>query len=695
MNFKQQLEKILNTLGLTKKAAEKKLSNQDWAKIAESFKAEFGIEIGAAAKEAQLPTAPELDASVRAQAESLLYATAETTEETQQETTEEIQEETTEDPVTGKTPATAKKVKVAVVGSNDANALITGLTNLVQKLSKDPESQDPKSTAKISQTAMNAKVLGLSGHSDKHLFGIEHPFFGLGKFHTDLMLNKKHIDVNDITPEGKEEFIKDFSAYVSGLKARTKQLDQSNLLAGMDYNKMIGGESHIDYSDISNQAGEYIVRRQDLILAFLRNLPSVTNIFPRVSNIQNKEVAPGANFGELSQGYRTGKIFKGNVAFTAEIYSVVDVMFKFQFTDMIKLEKQYIGYLNRVGSDVIKWSFIEWIIVHFSSILLSEQNRRNVVGVRVPQQSVVSNPAMFAADGALRAIERVEEQNKVLPFKDLKVYTDQTILTYMQALYAYVEQIVPSMEGYQIFANEKHRRWYLQLYREKYGKDGDFNANSDQLIDALSPNNIVWYPNADPTVFKMWVTVPGNVELYEDKPNEMQMFYFERDFESVLTLSRWKEGAGLQQAGVKYANETALTASKRKDQWIFTNYPATSLAKDAATVDGSKNNLFLTIANTAPVGEAGALTLTDITNASIEKVYKIVCGDTTNATTILKGAGNFSKISATWTPTAVGDYIKLYAELEEYDATVDGETVKRVRPTGKFLELERKVTVQG
>ena len=234
----------------------------------------------------------------------------------------------------------------------------------------------------------------------------------------------------------------------------------------MDYNKMIGGESHIDYSDISNQAGEYIVRRQDLILAFLRNLPSVTNIFPRVSNIQNKEVAPGANFGELSQGYRTGKIFKGNVAFTAEIYSVVDVMFKFQFTDMIKLEKQYIGYLNRVGSDVIKWSFIEWIIVHFSSILLSEQNRRNVVGVRVPQQSVVSNPAMFAADGALRAIERVEEQNKVLPFKDLKVYTDQTILTYMQALYAYVEQIVPSMEGYQIFANEKHRRWYLQLYRE-------------------------------------------------------------------------------------------------------------------------------------------------------------------------------------------------------------------------------------
>jgi hypothetical protein len=91
---------------------------------------------------------------------------------------------------------------------------------------------------------------------------------------------------------------------------------------------MVSGESTVDYSDLMDKAGEYIVRRQDLILAYLRNLPSVTNIFPKVSNIQNKEVAPGANFGELSQGYRSGRIFKGNVAFTAEIYSVVDVMFK-------------------------------------------------------------------------------------------------------------------------------------------------------------------------------------------------------------------------------------------------------------------------------------------------------------------------------------------------------------------------------
>lgn len=692
MKFKQQLEKILNTLGLSKKAAEKTLSNEDWANIAKSFEKEFGIALQAAAQEEETSATPELDDSVVAQAEAILYgASTEDLEEDDEseDSTEDLEEETT----TEETQATSKKpsAKKKVVGASDANVLIAGLSNLVKKLAKVPESQDPKASAKITQNKVNAKVLGLAGHTERHLFGIEDPFFALGKFHTDIMLNKKHIDVNDITPAGKQAFIKDFAAYVGGLKERTKQLDERNLLASMNFDKMISGESHIDYSDLSDQAGEYIVRRQDLILAYLRNLPSVTAIFPRVSNIQNKEVAPGANFGELSQGYRTGKIFKGNVAFTAEIYSVVDVMFKFQFSDMIKLEKQYIGYLNRVGSDVIKWSFIEWVIVHFSSILLSEQNRRNVIGVRVPQQSVVSNPAMLAADGALRAIERVEEENKVLPFKDLKLYTAETILTYLQTMYSYVEQIVPSMEGYKLYVNAKHRSWYLQKYREKYGKDGDFSGNSDQLIDTLSPQNIVWYPNAESNTYKVWVTLPGNVELYEDKPNEMQMFYFERDFESVLTLSRWKEGAGLQQAGVKYATEALLENSKRKDQWIFTNYPATVLAKDATTVDGSVNNLFLTVENTEGTEEAPVAAITDITNASIERVYKIVCGNVTNPT-LIKKADNFSKISADWTPKAVGDYIKLYAELEDYTATVGGETVTRTRPTGKFLELERKVT---
>ena len=82
-------------------------------------------------------------------------------------------------------------------------------------------------------------------------------------------------------------------------------------------------------------------------------------------------------------------------------------MIKYKFEDLIALEKQYIGYLNKEGSDVMKWTFIEWLLVYIYKAMFNEQVRRRVVGVLVPVQEGVDNPAMFAADGVLRAIERV------------------------------------------------------------------------------------------------------------------------------------------------------------------------------------------------------------------------------------------------------------------------------------------------
>jgi hypothetical protein len=150
--------------------------------------------------------------------------------------------------------------------------------------------------------------------------------------------------------------------------------------------------------------------------------------------------------------------------------------------------------------------------------------------------------------------------------------------------------------------------------------------------------------------------------------------------------SWWKEGAGVLAPGVQFKTLADLEASKRKMQYIFTNYPVVMLEDGATTADGASAYEFET-------GENAATTaLTDISNASAERIYKIICGSMTNATTVEK-AGNFSEITADWTPGAVGDYIKLYAQLQETTVTVGGKTKKVVTPTGKFLELERKVTV--
>ncbi len=575
------------------------------------------------------------------------------------------------------------KVTTVKEAVSELSKKVTEQNSTIKILIQEPEAKKPVATvlAGADSAKVMSIVLGRTPHTAKHLFGIENELYALGKFHNDIFVTRKEVDVKSISRDEKKTFEADFNKFNDALKNRITELSSMNALDSMDFKKMAEGASHIDYSEIMDKAGEYVIRRTDMIIAYMRSLPSVASFFPTVSNVQNKEVAPGANFGELSQGYRSGRIFKGMVAFTAEIYSVVDLMFKYKFSDLIKLEKQYIGYLNREGSNVMKWTFIEWIITHFGQILTSEQQRRKVMGVRVPQQAVTSNPALLGADGAIRAIERVEEDLKVLPFEDLKLYTNSTIVEYFEAFYDAVEAIIPTMEGMKMNANLKHKKWYTRGFREKYGTDNDFTGVKAGLID-ISPDVINWVPNMPMNCYKAWITVPGNVECYEDKPNEMLLMYFEQDFEDTLVRSRWKEGAGLKQAGIQYKTAADLVASGRANQWIFTNFPVTELDADTTTVDGSVNNVFLTKVNTQ------ATVLTDITNASIERVYKIIFGSLTFGTTIAK-TGNFSKIASAFTPKAVGDWIKLYAELEDYTDTIDGETVTLTRPTGKFLELAR------
>lgn len=574
-------------------------------------------------------------------------------------------------------------VEEAPKTTTEANiALVDGMKELkitVETLSKQPEEHKPVEVNMKNASNATSIMLGHSSHTEKHLFGIEHDMFSREKWYNKLYVSRTAIDP---TKQEKKILYAELDSYTTQLKSRFNELYETNQIEALDFNKMISGNGTIDYSSLTDTAasvaGEFVIRRTDLIFAFFRSLPSVTAIFPVVSNIQNKEIASSAQFGELSQAYRKGRIFKGSVKFAAEIYSVIDVMFKFQFEDLIDLEKKYIGYLNKEASSIIKWTFIEWLIVNFGKQLINEQNVRRVEGVRVTPQSVVSNPYKFAADGALRAIERVEEELKVLPFEDLGVYSSTTILDYVSSLWEKVVEILPSVDGYKIHANMKHKLWYQGAYAEKYATATGVIVSGQQLPD-LHPDNIIWVPNMSQNNYKMWVTIPGTVESYENKPGEMLAFEFLTEFEGVLAKSRWKEGSGLYMAGVKYPSKTDLIASERANQFIFTNYPFTALTL-AASVSFSANRNFTITGNTQ---------VDAVTGYRPDVVYKLVASAA--AVKLVKG-GAFSKIASDFTAAATGDYIKVYAELEDVETIVDGETVTVTQATGKFLELERSVT---
>jgi hypothetical protein len=665
--WQKRLIEVVNALGFGKKMKEGMLTADEQKQIFSEYETKFGVSFKDDKEKDE--DEPEID-------DFILSAEDQTELANLLQEDEEGEEETLPLPSTGKEANSAMKKK------------IVQQKKTIEKLAGAPEPNAPAAVVpagKVNESRIMAMVMGHTPHTSAHLFGIECDFMSTGKWWNQLTVTRKEVEVENLSDEDKASFQKEFNAYTQSLAERSRFLANSNALAMLDYSKMVAGTAPFtDYTDLDAKFGEYTVRRQDIILAYFRSLPSVSGIFPVQSGVRNKEVVPTVQFGELSQGYREGKIFKGNVKFAAEIYWVADVMFKYQFSDMIALQKRYVQDLSK-GSSPFQWAFIEWVILYFGQQLHNEQQRRRVIGVRVPQQNVVANPAMLAADGVLRAIERAEEELKALPFEEFKTYNESTIVDYLESLWDKIDDILPGMEGIRMYVNEKHKKWYLRDFREKYGVNTDFSGVKSSLID-VNPEQIVWVPNMPTNCFKVWITYPGNVENLEYVPNEMLAFKFREGFENVTVLSRWMEGSVVQKVGVQYKTPAELKASGRKNQWLFTNHPVTDLPDGATTVDGRENNVFLTGAN------AAATALTDITNASEETVYKIICGSLTNKTTIAK-AGKFAGISAAWTPVAVGDYIKLYAELEDYDVVVEGQTYRATRATGNFLELERRITV--
>lgn len=672
---KKRVQEILQALGFISKVQANSMTNEDWNRFHTEYQAKFGISLS---EDNEANDEPETQAAA-------------VTPELQAEVINFVAGLQTDTPATLPTAQTVNPP--AAEASPAANApdptqptfesAIRMLMGAVTTLARQPEATTPVATVQTDLQVL-PRVLGACAHSETHLFGIDHPLYARSQWFNQATVTRQLSDTALSTSQ-VNAFSEAFNEFTRSLCARVQTLDNTNQLRMLDFKQMATGAFAIDYGSLNIKFGEeYLVRRQDMIIAYLRTLKSVDHIFPWRSGIQDGEVIPVAGFGEFSQRYQAGEVFKGSARITYEIARVSDAMIKYKFEDLIQLEKQYIGDLNKEGSDVMKWTFIEWLMVNIYKSMFNEQVRRRVVGVLVPIQKDVENPAMFAADGALRAIERVEEECKVLPFKNLKTYTKSTIVDYIETMFEEVNKVLPSLDGMKLFINEKHVPWYRQGFRDKYGTDTDYTGPKMQAID-YSLEQFVPVPNMDYNDYKMWITFPGNVESLQHLPSEMYNIYFERRLEALLVMSRWKEGAALQMAGLQCANETELEQTNRKYQWLFTNYPVTVLGADIDSIDASVNTQFLTSDNTK------ATAITNIMKSSPERVIKIICGGKTNATKINK-AGKFEKITADWIPTAVGDYIKLYPELHVVEKKVGNKTLMVTEPTGNWLELERKVT---
>ena len=517
--------------------------------------------------------------------------------------------------------ASVKELKGEVVTANAT----------IEKLSKQGAEVTPVATV-----ADAPSVTGM--HTKEYAFGIQNPFFAAARRYNSILINGR-IE-GEPTESDRKVLETDAISYAEKLSERYREPRQFTI-------------------------------RQDMVIARIVSFPSLAGLFNTVSNIQSGQVITNVLFSEVSQAYQAGEVYKGDVDFQPEKAIVHKVMSKIRFEDMSKLEEAYLNYLNREGSDPVKWTLLEWLILRIAEKINAERIERSILGCYVKPVKGEASPSLLGSTGVIYRVLSLYDSNKALPFDDeeLADYDASNIGDVLQFFAKKIAARRPKdYKQFVIYANATHRLMFKEWYRNKYGKDTDFAGITDVV-----PNYemaIRWVP-AMGNLKLLFATVEGNIELLQNVPGEEYKTLFERHLEEVIAYSYWKEGSSVGFAGRHFNSKADLKANKAREQYIFFNLPSITAAADATTVDTEGEELddlgFLirTSANTK------ATVLTDIVNAKDGVVYRIECGDLTNATKIEK-SGKFSEVEA-WTPAAVGDYIYVY-----YDAA-----------KGKFFEASR------
>lgn len=657
MNIKERIQTVLQKLKLLDKAKANQLTDEEWKQIVDSYQKEY-----------QSTLQEDLDADMAAHAATNSPITQEQMNQVQGILDSIVNPaqnaSTVEDETPVNTPAQAQ-----------APATGEGMVQLAQAVQGLVNSMENRASEDRPVQTVVATTATFTGPADRtrYLFGIENPMFAMTDRWNQIALNPAAAPSFGAWDEEIEgaAFRKQALSFSRSLQKRYAYLHANGML---DAKRLAAGEFGTNYEGV-NTAGvgnHYVVLRQDALIARVLMKRDLTQYFPVRYGIQDHDLVFNAYFSEVSQAYQQGEIWKGDMKLENEMGHVDDAMIKLKFGPMKELERMYIGYLNKEGSDPIKWNMIEFCILNSLETAQVEQNKRRMRGIYVKPETGVAGSFLNASTGIIYTLLRYVHEFKILPHDD-EAYRGYTDADMLDAVQDFVSDIIKSctedmeIDNHVLYLNKTHQPWWIKNIRAKYGKDIDFSG-PDSYKNVVPDTNvrIVWLPYLGQLPL-MFMDIPGNLQFLEYVPGEMMSIKVKEDMELVKAWSTWKEGTSASFTGRRFDSLEKLKANNYEWQQIFMNKPAVSMAADATTVDATKGFWQITVANTA------AKAITNIDNAKAGVAYIIECGSTENATTIAK-AGKFADIAENYTPTKVGDYIMVILNSQ-----------------GNFMELARQV----
>lgn len=648
MNFKEKLKSVLELLQLGKKFEDKTLSQEEFNSIVAEYQKKYQTTLNddLAAEQAAKQTAQQA-----AEFQQMLN--------------------TIQSVIKGVDPA-SKENENPEEEQPQSNATLEGILESLngmradfQALAKKPEEDKPTQTITVSPVSING-----FGNTPKYLFGVEHPMFSMKDRWNKIAANPRAAAA---LPEVDEQvdgvaFYKAAYGFAKSLKARYQYLQENKLL---DAPALAAGKYATNYEGV-DKAGvgdQFIVLRQDALIARVLQLRDMTQYFPVAYGYQDRGLVFNAFFDEVSQAYQTGEVFKGGMKIENHMGYVDDAMIKMEWGPMKELERKYIGYLNKEGSDPIKWTMIEYQLLNTLSTAQVEQNKRRMRGIYVKPEKGVAGSYRNAGTGILYTLLRYVHQYDIKPHTgdEYRSYTQATFLPAVQEFIADVRSSVTEdmdIDQHCVYLNKNHQSWWIKNVRTTYGKDTDFSGPMGALnVVPDSTIRIIWLPYLGQLPFMM-LHQPGNLQFLEYIPGEMLAMKMQEQMEQVRAWSTWKEGCSASFTGRRFDSRDAMDKNAYEWQQIFINLFAATI-KDK--VDGNDGFWQITGATTT------ADTITDIVNAKNGVAYCIEAGVAEHLPTIAK-SGKFANISDAFTASKVGDYIMVI-----------------IGNDGNFRELERCV----
>lgn len=572
----------------------------------------------------------------------------------------------------GGEPSAAAENNGTEPSTPQGNATLEGILDGIKGMRADIQAMGANPAPDVPAQTVNTIPLNVNGFANTtdYLFGVEHPFFSMKSRWNKIAANPRAAAA---LPEVDEQvdgaaFYKEACNYAKSLKNRYQYLQQNKML---DASALAKGTYATNYEGVDNAGlgDQFVVLRQDALIARVLQVRDLTQFFPVAYGYQDRGLVFNAFFDEVSQAYQEGEVFKGNMKIENHMGYVDDAMIKLEWGPMKELERKYIGYLNKEGSDPIKWTMIEYQLLNTLRAAQVEQNKRRMRGIYVKPDKGVAGSYLNAATGVLYTLLRYVHQY------DLKVHDDRTYRNYTQASFlASVQEFIADvrasitedmdLDNHVVYLNKNHQAWWIKNVRSTYGKDTDFAGPMGALsVVPDTTMRIIWLPYLGQTPFMM-LHEPGNIQFLEFVPGEMLSVKMQENMEQVRAWSVWKEGTSASFTGKRFDSKDEMDKNNYEWQQIFINLFAATITDK---VDG--NNGFWQVTDSTTT----LTTITDIENAKAGVAYCIECGDETKLPKIDK-ADKFDSISTAFTATAVGDYIMVILGADD-----------------KFRELERCV----